>query len=162
MLFFLFLCVCSADISSSPPPFFSPSSWIDNVFHGTLSNVVYYEHLDGTSFGGPSLGFLANPSISCVVAVSTWKWTSSFSQLASTKIQAFIKSVGRIYSPKSVQYLVLWLLVFCSGMLCRILGCYLVMWYFCNQLLKMDRWKKWKTWVGKKKRGGGEKIVWNT
>lgn len=71
VLFFLFLCVCSTDISSSLPPFFFPCSWKDNVFHGTLGDVVYYEHLDGTSFGAPSLGFLAKPSISCVVALST-------------------------------------------------------------------------------------------
>lgn len=53
VLFFLFLWVCSADISSSLPPFFSPCSWTANGFQRTLGNVVCCKHLDGLHGGGP-------------------------------------------------------------------------------------------------------------
>lgn len=101
---FLFhFCVCAQQTFLSLP-FFSPCSTIDNVFHRNFGNVVCYEHLAGLHLEAcPYREFLAKPSISSVVPLSTKIWTSNCSQLVSTNIQAFSKFFRNVYRPNTVQ-----------------------------------------------------------
>lgn len=104
VLFFLFLWVCSADISSSLPPFFSPCSWTDDGFQRTLGNVVCCKHLVVFTWGGLSLGFFAKPNYSGVIALSTKKMDK---QYLSAGFYRDPSPHGHVYRPKAVQYIVL-------------------------------------------------------